>query len=67
MLDASPDDASFADLFRETVKDTFEDEIADTFIRLLDISGFLEIDIERHIEYKMKYNKAREFKHGKRY
>lgn len=67
MLDASPDEMSFADLFRETVKDTFEDEIADTFIRLLDISGFLEIDLERHIKYKMKYNETREFKHGKRY
>ncbi len=66
-LDASPDKVSFADLFRETVKDTFEDEIADTFIRLLDVSGFLGIDIQRHIEYKMKYNETREFKHGKRY
>ena len=53
--------------FQELIKDTFEDEIADTFIRLFDLVGHLGIDIEKHIELKMKYNQSREYKHGKKY
>ena len=45
--------------FRGYIKDTFEDELADTFIRLLDLVGYMGIDIEKHIELKMKYNKTR--------
>ena len=47
------------------VKDSFEDEIADSIIRLLDLSGFMGIDIDKHIELKMKYNAGRPYKHGK--
>lgn len=53
--------------FQETIKDTFQDEIADSFIRLFDLVGGLQIDIEKHIKYKLEYNAKREFKHGKRY
>ena len=53
--------------FEQTIKDTFEDEIADSFIRLFDLCGGLGIDIEKHIELKLKYNSTRKFKHGKRY
>jgi len=53
--------------FQDLIKDTFEDEIADTFIRLFDLVGHLEIDIERHIQLKMQYNQTREYKHGKKY
>lgn len=53
--------------FVENVKDTFEDEIADTFIRLLDLCGARNIDIEWHIKQKLAYNKTREYKHGKNY
>ena len=53
--------------FETTVKDTFEDEIADTFIRLFDLCGALDIDIEKHIELKLQYNQSREYKHGKKY
>ena len=53
--------------FETTIKDTFEDEIADSLIRLFDLCGGLQIDIEKHIKYKLKYNSTREFKHGKRY
>jgi NTP pyrophosphatase (non-canonical NTP hydrolase) len=49
------------------VKDTFEDEIADTVIRLLDLSEGLGIDIEKHIRLKLEYNKTRPHKHGKKY
>lgn len=57
----------FAKKFEENVKDTFEDEIADTFIRLLDLCGAQNIDIEWHIIQKIKYNTTREKKHGKKY
>lgn len=53
--------------FEKHVKDTFEDEIADAFIRLGDLCGYLNIDIEWHIEMKMKYNELRQKKHGKLY
>lgn len=46
-------------------KDTFEDEIADTFIRLADLCEALDIDIEWQIKNKMEYNKTRPAKHGK--
>jgi NTP pyrophosphatase (non-canonical NTP hydrolase) len=57
----------FKEHFERSIKDTFEDEIADVFIRLGDMCGGLNIDIEKHIEAKMKYNKTREKLHGKKY
>jgi len=53
--------------FESNIKDTFEDEIADTFIRLFDLVGAFTIDIEKHIDLKLKYNSLREYKHGKLY
>lgn len=53
--------------FFHNIKDSFEDEIADAFIRLFDLCGALDIDIEKHIELKMQYNQTREYKHGKQY
>lgn len=53
--------------FEAYIKDSFGDEIADTIIRLLDLSEGLGIDIEWHIKEKIKYNKTREKLHGKKY
>ena len=53
--------------FELSTKDTFEDEIADAIIRLLDLSAGLGIDIENHINLKVEYNKSRERLHGKKY
>lgn len=53
--------------FESCIKDSFEDEIADTIIRILDLCGAKGIDIEKHIELKMKYNETREKMHGKKY
>ena len=53
--------------FEDAVKDTFEDEIADAIIRLLDLCGYLSIDIDKHIAEKMRYNANREKLHGKQY
>jgi NTP pyrophosphatase (non-canonical NTP hydrolase) len=53
--------------FSLRVKDTFEDEIADAIIRLLDIVGYLKIDIDNHIALKRRYNSLRPYKHNKNY
>ena len=53
--------------FENHIKDTFEDEIADTVIRLLDLAGGLNIDLERHICQKVSYNSTRARLHGKSY
>lgn len=53
--------------FETTIKDTFEDEIADSFIRLMYLVGAFNIDIDSHIELKLKYNSLRSHKHGKAY
>lgn len=53
--------------FEAYIKDRFEDEISDTFIRLFHLCGLLNIDIDAHVKLKMEYNKTREHKHGKRF
>lgn len=53
--------------FKTTIKDSFEDEIADAMIRLLDLCGHLNIDIEKHIDLKLRYNETRPYKHDKKY
>ena len=57
----------FREKFEVHVKDTFEDELADATIRLLDLSTALGIDLEMHVLLKMQYNEGRGYKHGKRY
>lgn len=57
----------FKAVFEVYVKDTFEDEIADAFLRLMDLCGAMNIDIEKHIRMKAEYNKLRPTKHGKAY
>ena len=51
--------------FEDNIKSTFQDEIADVAIRLFDLCGGMGIDLEKHIEMKMKYNSMRSYKHGK--
>lgn len=60
-------DALFKENFKLYIKNSFEDEIADTVIRLLDLAAGYDIDIEKHIQYKLKFNRLREYKHGKNY
>ena len=68
VLDGWVEDEKFKDHFKTKVKDSFEDEIADSIIRLLDLCGKLDIDIEFHIQQKMRYNETREFKYsGKKF
>ncbi len=60
-------DAEFAEHFTLLVKDQFADEMADSIIRILDLCGGLNIDIDWHIHAKIRYNATRERLHGKKY
>ena len=60
-------DSFFKEQFENRVKNSFEDELADIIIRVLDLCALKDIDIESHIKAKMRYNKMRPFKHGKAY
>jgi len=42
-------------------------ELADIIIRTADLCEWLGIDIEYYVKRKMKINKERPYKHGKRY
>jgi NTP pyrophosphatase (non-canonical NTP hydrolase) len=54
-------------LTRMWQKDTFEDELADVFIRLADLCKALNINIEWQIKQKLNYNETRPKKHGKKF
>jgi len=66
-LPATPTNEYFKEIFELHIKDTVEDEIADSVIRLFDLSGFLGIDLETHVRAKLRYNSLRPQKHGKLY
>jgi NTP pyrophosphatase (non-canonical NTP hydrolase) len=55
------------EVFKAHYKDTFEDEIADSIIRLLDLCGGFHIDIAFHVREKVQYNMSRERLHGKKF
>ncbi len=50
---------------RKQDDDNFKEELADVFIRLFDLCGGLDIDIEAEIVKKSAKNKDRPYKHGK--
>jgi NTP pyrophosphatase (non-canonical NTP hydrolase) len=58
---------NFKSAFKNHIKDSYEDEIADALIRILDHCGYKGIDIEWHVQQKLKYNRTRENRHGKVY
>jgi len=58
---------TFEETFQRDIKDSFEDEIADTVIRLFDLAEGFGIDLEFHIRQKIDYNKTRPYKHNKSY
>ena len=66
-LDSEIDREYFKKEFERTVKNSFEDELADVIIRVMDLCGAKNIDIDWHIEQKMNYNALRPHKHGKKY
>ena len=58
---------SFTSAFEKNIKNTFEDELADVMIRVMDLAAFKGIDLQFHIRQKMQYNKTRQKYHGKKY
>lgn len=50
---------------QRAIAENFAEEIADTFIRLLDMTGSLGIDISDSIARKMAKNEKRPYRHGK--
>lgn len=61
------DDGLFKERFEESLKDTFEDELADVLIRVMDLAYLKKVDLEQHIKAKIRYNSLRGYKHGKKY
>lgn len=45
----------------------FKEEIADSMIRLLDLCGACNIDIDEEVREKMQYNETRPERHGKEF
>jgi len=46
-------------------KEAFSEEIVDTLIRIFDLSGFMDLDLESVLKMKMEKNKNRPYLHGK--
>jgi hypothetical protein len=44
--------------------DRVTEELADTCIRIFDLCGSMNLNLEKAILEKMEYNKTREYKHG---
>jgi NTP pyrophosphatase (non-canonical NTP hydrolase) len=61
------EDGEYVEWYRVAIKGSFEEEIADAIIRLLDLSAGRGIDIEWEVKAKMKYNATRERMHGKKF
>jgi len=53
--------------YENLIKGRVEEEIADAFIRLFDLAGIYNIDLDWHVVAKMAYNEKRSYKHGKKY
>ncbi len=52
---------------RKGTKQGFGEELADVVIRVLDLAAAVGIDLTKEINDKMEKNKARPYKHGKRF
>lgn len=63
----TPDNELDPEFFAGTVKDSVQDELADTVIRIFDFCGAFEIDLFAHIKGKMKYNATRRKRHGAKF
>ena len=58
---------TFQTHYQNKMKGTVEDELIDALIRILGFLDHLNVDTEKHIDLKMRYNALREHKHGKSY
>ena len=60
-------DVDFQKEYKDKVKGSFEEEMADIVIRVLDMCAYKNINLDFHVKAKMRYNSSRKFMHGKRY
>ena len=58
---------NFTDWYDYRIKGSVEEEIADAIIRLFDLAGVYDIDLDYHVALKLKYNEFRLYRHGKKY
>jgi len=58
------DPEHFQRFYEENIKGTFEEEMADIIIRVLQFSAYKKLDLDSHVKFKMRYNAERPFKHG---
>ena len=61
------DTGTIIDAYISYIKGSVEEEIVDAMIRLFDIAGVWNIDLDFHVKAKMAYNETRPYKHGKKY
>jgi NTP pyrophosphatase (non-canonical NTP hydrolase) len=53
--------------YEKYIKGSVEEELADATIRICDLAGTYNIDLDWHVKAKMAYNETRPYKHGKNY
>jgi NTP pyrophosphatase (non-canonical NTP hydrolase) len=63
-LGATEKDITILSSGKERKMGAVEEEVADVFIRLMDLCGKLDIDVGRVVLAKMEYNKGRPHMHG---
>ncbi len=61
------DKSTWKNYFESYIKETIQDEIADALLRIMDLCGRYNIDIDTHVAIKSYYNSLRKQKHGKKY
>jgi len=52
-------------LRKDQGRDRLHEELADVMIRLLDLMGYVQMDIDSVVAKKMAYNKTRPYRHGR--
>lgn len=66
-LNETKDIETFNTSFKNNVKDRFEDELADIILRVMDLAESKGINLEQHIEAKMRYNITRKRDYNVKY
>ncbi len=51
-------------LRKDQGSDRLHEELADVMIRLLDVMGYVQMDVDSVISKKMEYNKTRPYRHN---
>lgn len=58
---------AFKSCYKNYLKDTLHMELVGTIVRCLDTAYRMGIDLDKLMEFELKNNSLREFKHGKSY